>query len=220
MAHGWWRSTYTYMRAKHCVRMHCLPRVQLRVESRVCKRLLEQTVHVYSRHQSNGLLNHAPDQPGFFILVIVREESAPRIRPAEAVRAHRLRQLWRSDWSAESGGGGGGQPQPAGQTAAQRERVQPTRNLASSTIVHSHQHHHHHNYTSLLNCLHHNPHSYPLRAFAAHLPYHVASTSQRQERHKGLFLRPGQGSQWYALSNPALTCAGTPQLTMPASYLQ
>ena len=46
MAHGWWRSTYTYMRAKHCVRMHCLPRVQVRVESRVCKRLLEQTAHV------------------------------------------------------------------------------------------------------------------------------------------------------------------------------
>lgn len=61
---GWWRSTYTYMRAKHCVRMHCLPRVRLRVESRVCKRLLEQTVHVCSRHQSNGLLNHAPEQPG------------------------------------------------------------------------------------------------------------------------------------------------------------
>ena len=60
MAHGWWRSTYTYMRAKHCVRMHCLPRVRLRVESRVCKGLLEQTVHVYSRHQSNGLLNHKP----------------------------------------------------------------------------------------------------------------------------------------------------------------
>jgi hypothetical protein len=34
MAHGWWRSTYTYMRAKHCVRMHLLACHECRYASR------------------------------------------------------------------------------------------------------------------------------------------------------------------------------------------
>ena len=88
-----------------------------------------------------------PDQPGFIVLVIVREESAPIIRQADRARTTSINvEIERGVVEASHS-----------QTAAQSERVQPTRNLASQYSSNLHQHHH--SYTSLLNCLHRNPHS-------------------------------------------------------------
>lgn len=128
----------------------------------------------------------------FFILVIAREEHPSLVLVTAAVHHYAIglriiSTLHRLAASLQP------QPQqPKCESAAQQATSPARTHHITAPAVH----------TSLTP---------PLRAIAAPHHHNVASPPQREERHQGLLLRPGQGPQWYALPSTALHLSPAPE---------